>query len=72
MRDALTVLGPLFGFMLLPVWIPVLAVAVGWVGEQLGSGRHDEVAARFAAVKERSHAHRTAKARHQVVVAEPA
>jgi len=39
MRDALTVLGPLFGFMLLPVWIPILAVAFGWLAEQLGSRR---------------------------------
>ena len=67
MRDALTVLGPLFGFMLLPVWIPVIAVAFGWVGEQFGSRRHDEVAARFAAAKERSHAHRAAMAQHQLV-----
>jgi hypothetical protein len=58
MSDALSVFVPLFAFMLLPVWIPILAVTIGWVGDQLGSNQHDEVVARFAAAKERSRAHR--------------
>lgn len=58
MRDALAVFVPLFGFMLLPVWIPLLTVTVGWVADQLGSGRRDDVATRLAAVKERSRANR--------------
>lgn len=36
MRDALTVFIPLFGFMLLPVWIPLLGVTFGWIGDRLG------------------------------------
>lgn len=35
MSDALAVFVPLFGFMLLPVWIPLVTVAVGWVGDRL-------------------------------------
>lgn len=35
MRDALAVFLPLYGFMLLPVWIPIVAVALGWAGERL-------------------------------------
>ena len=48
MSDALAVFVPLFAFMLLPVWIPIIAVTIGWVGDQLGGRGHDEVVARFA------------------------
>ncbi len=66
MSDALSVFVPLFGFMLLPVWIPILGVTVGWIADQFGANKHDRVVARFAAVKERSHAHRMAlAARHE-------
>lgn len=58
MRDALTALVPLFAFMLLPVWIPLVALAVGRIGELFGGREHDAVVARFAAVKERSQAQR--------------
>ena len=66
MSDALNVFVPLFGFMLLPVWIPILGVTVGWVFDQFGTNKHEQLVARFAAVKERSHAHRVAiAARHE-------
>jgi len=31
MGDALMTLGPMFLFMLVPIWIPMIAVAVGWL-----------------------------------------
>ena len=73
MSEALAVFVPLFVFMLLPVWIPVLGVSVGWIADQFGGNKHDELVARFAAVKERSHAHRAAlAARHEAHVAKHA
>ena len=59
MSDALKVFVPLFAFMLLPVWIPIIAGTVGWVADQLGRSRGDELAARLAAVKARSRANHT-------------
>ena len=73
MSDALAVFVPLFAFMLLPVWIPIIAVTIGWVGDQLGGRGHDEVVARFAAAKERSRAHRAAvEARQEERAVRPA
>ncbi len=74
MSDALSIFVPLFGFMLLPVWIPILAVSVGWVADHVGGRDHDAIVARFAVVKERSRAHRVAMAaRHEeLLVAEAA
>jgi len=73
MSDALAVFVPLFGFMLLPVWIPILGVTVGWIVDQFGANQHDQLVARFAAVKERSHAHRVAlAARHEAHAADRA
>jgi hypothetical protein len=69
MSDALNVFVPLLAFMLLPVWIPILGVTVGWIADQFGRRRkHDAFAARLAAPKERSHAHRVA---HQQREARP-
>ena len=73
MSDALNVFLPLFGFMLLPVWIPILGVSFGWIVDQFGGNKHDQLVARFAAVKERSHAHRVAiAARHEAHAADRA
>ncbi len=72
MSEALAVFVPLFAFMLLPVWIPIIGVTIGWFGDQLGGRGHDEVVARFAAAKERSRAHRAAvAARHEAPAARP-
>ncbi len=39
---------------------------MGWVADQFGANKHDQLVARFAAAKERSHAHRMAiAARHE-------
>ncbi|RHW23331.1 hypothetical protein D0Z08_30400 [Nocardioides immobilis] len=68
MREALTAFVPLFAFMLLPVWIPLLTVTVGWVADRVGGRKHDAFAARLADVKARSHARRAelAAARHEL------
>ncbi|WP_183093819.1 hypothetical protein [Nocardioides stalactiti] len=55
MRDALNTLVPLFVFMMLPIWVPLLTATFGWIADLFGSGRKDELATRLAAVKERSH-----------------
>lgn len=39
MREALLIFAPLFAFMLLPIWIPIIAVAVGTVADAVGSTR---------------------------------
>lgn len=71
MRDALAVFVPLFAFMLLPVWIPLLTVTVGWIADQFGGRKHDAFAARLAEVKARSHAQRAAlAARHEAHAAQ--
>lgn len=60
MSDALNTFVPLFAFMLIPVWIPLVTAAAGRIGDLLGRRGRDEVAARVAAVKERSEARRAA------------
>lgn len=35
MREALLIFAPLFAFMLVPLWIPLIAVAVGTVMDAL-------------------------------------
>ena len=60
MSEALAVFVPLFGFMLLPVWIPILGVTIGWVADQFGGrSEHEALVTRLAAVKERSRANHT-------------
>jgi len=54
MHQALSTFVPLYAFMLLPVWIPVFSVGIGWILDQLGSGEGDSVAARVSAAKEHS------------------
>jgi hypothetical protein len=54
MNQALSTFVPLYAFMLLPVWIPVFSVTVGWVLDRFGSGEGDTVAVRVAAAKEHS------------------
>lgn len=56
MNQALSTFVPLYAFMLLPVWIPMIAVSVGWVLDRFGSGEGESVAARVAAAKEHSRA----------------
>ena len=62
MNQALSTFVPLYAFMLLPVWIPMIAVSVGWVLDRFGSGEGEGVAARVATAKEHS------RARHAVEV----
>lgn len=54
MHQALSTFVPLYAFMLLPVWIPVFSVAIGWLLDRFGSGEGDTVAARVASAKEHS------------------
>lgn len=61
MSDALKTFVPLFAFMLIPVWIPLITAAVGRLADLLGGHRRDEVAARIEAVKERSEARRASR-----------
>jgi hypothetical protein len=70
MSDAVTIFAPLFGFMLLPVWIPILTEVVGRIVDQIGPRRENELADRLATLKERSHANRARQP--QVVLAEAA
>lgn len=37
MREALTAFGPIFVFMLIPLWIPLFTVLVGALGDRLTS-----------------------------------
>jgi hypothetical protein len=54
MNQALSTFVPLYSFMLLPVWIPVFSVSLGWLLDRFGSGEGDGVAVRVAAAKEHS------------------
>lgn len=36
MGEALTTLLPMFLFMLVPIWIPMVGVAVGWLLDRIG------------------------------------
>lgn len=46
MTDVLPTLAPLFLFMLIPVWIPIIAVVVGSVFDRLAPAEEDRYAAR--------------------------
>lgn len=46
MTDVLRTLAPLFLFMLIPVWIPIIAVVVGSVLDRLTPAEEDGYAAR--------------------------
>jgi hypothetical protein len=35
LHQILTVFGPLLAFMLIPLWIPVVAIALGWVSDRV-------------------------------------
>lgn len=39
MSDALLIFAPLFAFMFIPVWIPLVAVAVGGATDAMRSSR---------------------------------
>ncbi|KAA1420921.1 hypothetical protein F0U44_00825 [Nocardioides humilatus] len=54
MNQALSTFVPLFAFMLLPVWIPMLAISLGWVVDQFSRKDGDTVTARVVAAKEHS------------------
>lgn len=77
MADALKVFVPLFGFMLIPVWIPLVAMAWGAVVDRLVPQSVTAAGAAVEAAKARSaelHADRAqvgASPRHAAVVAEP-
>jgi hypothetical protein len=35
LHQILTVFGPLLAFMLIPLWIPVVTIALGWVSDRV-------------------------------------
>ena len=39
MEQALTTMVPMFAFMLIPVWIPMIAVVVGAIGDKVAELR---------------------------------
>lgn len=48
MQDAIAIFVPLFGFMLIPVWIPVLAVVGGKIADLFSPREEQAMAARLA------------------------
>ncbi|MEZ0579046.1 hypothetical protein [Nocardioides sp. MH1] len=70
MNQALSTYVPLYGFMLLPVWIPVFSVSIGWLLDRFGGKDVDSVAARVAAAKEQTRAGHVAD--HPVALPEAA
>lgn len=76
MGPALTVYVPLFAFMLIPVWIPLIAVSLGAVADRIRPTRPGhalsavrEAKARTAALRDGGHrAHRAHAARSQAPV----
>lgn len=63
MGSLLAVVAPLFAFMLIPVWIPVIAVSVGSVLDLVRPARTSTVTAAVNDVKARSAATRSATTR---------
>jgi hypothetical protein len=56
MGDATRTLLPLFAFMLIPLWIPLIAIAVGAVFDRLGSDTVKGQAGAILEVRRRSSA----------------
>lgn len=60
MHDLMMLILPLFGFMLLPIWIPIIAVAVGAVGDRLSPREISHAEHVVAAARTRNATHHSA------------
>lgn len=59
--DLIKIFAPLAVFMLLPIWIPIIAVVIGRLTDSFRGGGTDPVAARLDELKRRSLAARPAR-----------
>ncbi|HSV40595.1 MAG TPA: hypothetical protein VLI04_17665 [Nocardioidaceae bacterium] len=62
MTDAITTLGPLFAFMLIPLWIPMIAIAVGKLGDVVSPRGEHPVALKIRESKHAAAPHAHVKA----------